>query len=203
MATLDSFLSRLMVWVPSCPRPLADQALRDAAANFCRDTEIVQRTLVLDAQFNVRDYTPTLPSGTKIARVLEAQYRGRPLSGAGEVPTDGAIGVPLSVSSPTSSTLRLYPAPDETETSVFTVRVALEPLRSANTVPDELFDEWAEAIVAGAGAYITSIPDQSFTNPTAAVLLAGTYAAKLSEARAEAGRARVKTSPRVRSQRFA
>lgn len=204
MATLESFLTRLMVWVPSCPRPLADQALRDTAVRFCRDTEIVQTTVTpLDVSAGVSEYVVPLPTGRRISRVLRAQYRGTPLNGVSELPNDGAQAVPDRYTSPTSTSVRLYPAPDETQTSVLFLDLAIEPTRNAETLPDELFDDWVEAIVAGAGAYICSIPDQPFTNPLVAAQLASVYKAKESEAKTEAGRVRVRSNSRVQFNRFA
>lgn len=204
MATLESFLSRLMVWVPSCPRPLADQALRDAAIQFCRDTEAVQRTLTpMDVVSGVRDYAPALPAGTRITRVLAASYRGRPLTGAGSQPNDGALGVPSSISSPSATSVRLYPAPDETETAVLFLDVAIEPTRTATDLPDELFDDWVEGVVALAAFHIASIPDQPFTSPVVAATAGAAYRSKMNEARTEAGRSRVRSSSRVRFNRFA
>ena len=199
MASLDSFMSRLMVWVPSCPQPLAAQSLLDTAIDFCRETGIMRASVgPLSVQYGNADYLPSLPHNTRILRVVSATYRGAPLTPTHEEVLDGAIGTPRQISCPDSSTVRLYPAPDETETSVLRLSVVLVPKAGATLIPDPLYDEWLDAIVAGAAARICAIPDQPFTNPMVAAEATMRYRQQLTRAKAEAAGPRLVTNARVR-----
>ena len=189
-----------MVWVPSCPRPLADQCLLDAAIEFCRDTEVVEyRVGPMNVQAGVGDYTLPIPQFTRPARILSATFQGRALALCEETPLDGATGTPTLLATPTPETVSIYPAPDQTAALALYARVALEPTRDATVLPDELLHTWCEAVVAGAVMRITSIPDQAFSNPVQAAEAAARFRYGKSLATAEAGRQRIQTSAQVRA----
>ena len=99
-------MSRLMVWVPSCPQPLAAQSLLDTAIDFCRETGIMRASVgPLSVQYGNADYLPSLPHDTRILHVVSATYRGAPLTPAPDEVLDGAIGTPRQISCPSATTV--------------------------------------------------------------------------------------------------
>lgn len=197
-------MSRLMVWVPSCPRPLAEQCLKDAAIEFCRETGVLRYDIgPVDVQFGTSDYLLDPSGDVRIVRVLSASYRGAQLAPTAEVPADGAVGTPRQISSPDSSHVRIYPAPDETQTSVLRVTATVTLSPDIAEIPDALYADWLEALVSGAAARISAIPDQPFTNPTVAAEASMRYRQQLTRAQAEAAGPRILSSARVRQRPLA
>lgn len=197
-------MSRLMVWVPSCPQPLAAQSLVDTAIDFCRETGVLRYDIgPLDVQFGVSDYLLDPSGDMRIVRVLSASYRGAQLAPTPAAPADGAVGTPREISSPNSSQVRVYPAPDETQTSVLRVTATVTLSPAITEIPDVLYTDWLEAIVSGAAARISAIPDQPFTNPMVAAGAAMRYQQQLTRAQAEAAGPRILSNARVRQRPLA
>lgn len=199
MASLDLFMSRLMVWVPSCPRPLAEQSLLDTAIDFCRETSVVRYTVgPATVAPGSPSYALPLPAQVRLSRILWATYQGRQLPLVDSTPSDGATGAPSQLASVNRTTVEVYPAPAQIDPLALVVHVAVEPTRSATQLPDELLDDWCDAIVAGAVSRISYIPDQPFTNPTVAIEATMRYRQQLNRAKADAGGPRVVSNSRVR-----
>lgn len=193
-------MSRLMVWVPMCPKPLAEQSLMDAAIDFCQRTEVVRYTIgPINVAASQGTYALPVPQGVRVRRIERAEFAGRTLVMTDTTPNDGLTGTPTYLTSRDASTATLYPAPDTTTAQALTLHVSLEPLRTATEVPDELFADWVETIVAGALYRIASIPDQPFSNPVVAGEAAMRYQYGVSKASSEVSTKRVTSSSRVRS----
>ena len=183
MKTLDAFLSRLLPLVPSCTDPLARQALLDAAIEFCEESHVLQVTSDPQAvTAGVNTYDLDLPSEEDAVCVLKAWYGTTLLSPAPRVHvnsilayTGSAGGVDQPMGPPkwyyeiAPGTICIYPAPDQSAELMFSARVATKPKRTATQLNDMLFDNYIDAIIAGAQARIVAIPGQFFTaNPAKA-----------------------------------
>lgn len=219
MQPIEKFLSRLLVWVPSCPRPLAVQSILDSAIDFCRETQVVQTTVgPMSTVAGVNEYEIELPAGTRVRRVMTAWYGTALLS---LIPQDD-LATPLAFTQSVADVqapqgvpsaayvlngepqkLVVYPVPDTAVQNAITLRVALEPKPTATQLPDELFFDWVEAIVAGALVRVSTVPDQSFTNPTLAADMHSRYRFFISRARNETPIGRVRGDLRVAPKRFA
>ena len=208
---LTDFLSRLIPMVPGCPQPVALQALRDAAIDFCERTMIVRH--VTDP-VTVRPGEPTydidLPSESAVVRVLNVWYGGSrlELAPAQTVTAHGAYVIGGDLGSPTAAyvlepaTVRLFPVPDARQDRALIVQAATKPTRTAKSVAAILFDDWAEAIVGGALARLAVMPGNSFSNPDMAALGASQFLAGVNAAKLEARKGRVVGDVRVIGRTF-
>lgn len=187
MTSIDAFAPLVYAQVIGCPEPLAYQALRWAAAEFCRRTDIVQRIQApLDTAANVEDYAITVPTDMRLARLLGAHWQGAwlPPVPAEQVASDVALrgatigtakvatGSPrwCFLKTPDATSVSLYPVPDTSSVGTITLVASFAPTMAAATFDDLLFNEWSEPIVAGAVGKIKSIQGQPFTaNPAAAL----------------------------------
>lgn len=193
-------MSRLMVWVPSCPKPLAEQSLLDAAIDFCQRTECVRYVAgPVAAVAGQATYTIPLPQDVRVRRIHKAEFLGRDLSLDTSVPSTPNSGEPWALTSPAPGVVTVYPTPDKTVGQALAVHAILEPTRNATLLPDELFHTWCETIIAGAVYRITSIPDQSFSNPMVAADASARYQMGLSRASAESDNSQITTNARVRA----
>lgn len=191
MQSLDMFLPRILPSVPSCPDLLARQALVDAANEFCDETLLVQYTCdPIDSIQGTGAYELDVPAQQVVAAVLKVWYRGTSLSPAAaseidliEAYANGATGATPQQGTPrafyelTPGVIGVYPVPDVTATAVISARVATKPTRSATALEDVLYNDWVEAVSAGALSRITAIPSQGFSSD----LMSQAYALKFNQ----------------------
>lgn len=216
MRTFDQFLPYILPFVPNCPTPTAYQELRNAAIDFCVQTNIIQAvqevpSVSLQSAYTFPAQTEQLP-----CRLMEAYYGARklgisPIDQLGDSPAlvgDTGTGVqtygdPVAafLRSPAASQIAVAPVPKTPmAASYFVFRVALQPTRAATNTADELFDNWVVPVAAGAIARLRAYPGQMFSGD--ATMAMATYQKGISEARVEARKSRVRTGMRVLSGGF-
>jgi len=197
--TIESFLPFVLPSVPGCTDPAAIEAIRTAAIEFCKQTDLVQRVSTYNIVAATQDYTVTVPSDMQLARVLGAAHEGTWLESAppGEVESPTALtgatigdavlasGTPWAwfQKTPTAATISLYPVPDTAVTLGLTIKAAFYPTQSCTVVEDVLFNEYVFTIAAGAIARLMATPGMPFTSQLAPVyekkFRAGTSAGNL------------------------
>lgn len=195
MVPVSRFFSRLLPYVPACPEPLAQQAVVDAAIEFCESTLI--DVVELDPETTVQgiaDYNFTLPPQTNLVTVAKVKLDDAFIA---PVTADVGRGLLLPPGAPAryyvrevdgSISLTLVPPPaDSKELSVV---CAVKPTRNATQLSDKLFNDWADAIVELALYRIMSVPGQPFSNPEMAVLYRRKASTAMSDARWESSRGR-------------
>lgn len=197
--------------VPGCPQPAALQALLDTAIDFCDRTLVVRHTTdPVPVRAGEPTYDVDLPGETAVARILNVWYDGARLELAPAQAVTahdahvagGAVGTPRAAYVIEPATVRVFPVPDLATDGLLTVQVATKPTRRAAQVDDILYDDWAEAIVAGALARLAVVPGTPFSNADLMVLGASQYQAGLNAAKLEARKGRVVGDVRVTGHTF-
>lgn len=187
---------------------MADQALRDSAIAFCEDTMVLRGKLAaFPTVAGTSTYTPSVPAGEQIARVLGVALDGVQIyavaaaDSAFPLNNSGKPRYVSTVSTPAGFDLVLQPVPDD----VYTVdlEVAMRPTRNATTLQDDLLNRWEEAIVCGAVYRLASVRGQPFSDPILAGDAMAKYLRMAQKARIEGQVGRVVASRRVSPVRFA
>jgi len=210
MKSFSAFLPRILPYLPGCSEPLVNQALLNAAIEFCEATNVLRQnldtfdTVVGEVQYDL--YPPT--SQHTISRVMSVSVNGVDLApGMAEVirndlPTQNAMPRGFYTDRTDSLfTLRLSPPPDKVYPVV--VNVALRPTITATQLEDDLFNIWIDPLVNGAIARCMMIPDQPFTNYGMAQQLMKTAESQITNSRIEGNYGLIRGSMRVRSRPFA
>ena len=219
MQSLDVFMSRLLPQVPGCPQPTAQQALLDAAIEFCTETVVLQ--VITDPQRlqpGVGSYDADLPPNTELVRVMHAWCGTRKLDLAQPmrvgtrfayevtVGADSApLGSPTALTVTPSGALSLLPVPDvPTATAeTLTMRVAVRPKITATQVPDELYFVWSDAVVYGALFRLAAMPGQAFSDAAVSEAAFSRFRYYVNRAKTEANRDRVGGGARAYNTPFA
>jgi len=202
--------------VIGCSQPAMEQALVDACIEFCEETRIVNRaTSQFDCKAGVAEYDLDLPRDTTAVVLLEVFYGSSELALVNPdmfvlpLTVFGADGVDLAQrGQPQQAALldpdvmRVYPVPEKTEPKKFTVRVATKPTRAAAQVDDILFENWAEAIVAGAAARLHATPNQPYTSLNDEQRARAVFLNGMNRASVEASRGRIKGSQAIQMRPF-
>lgn len=186
--SLAAFLPLVRAYAPEVPNPVAEQQLRLATREFCKETRCWREVLTVAITANPFTIGPAYST---VVAVQIARFGGVDLTPADltDIPLDQLddIGTPEMLVQIAPDTFRVYPF----EAGDLIVSVYLAPqegpqfgVSGATTlqaeqgmVPDFLFHEHAMAIAHGALAKIRMMPNQPFTDGAAASFHAGEFAA--------------------------
>ena len=214
--TYEQFLDYVMPHVPGATKEMAIQEIRNTVIDFCEKTLILQRdhdpvTVVK----NVQDYDFEPPTGYLVQKVMRAWFKTtsltpltpdqisdpfafrRKIDGENPNKTD-----PHFLLQKDERTFTLYPWPVETVVEAVTMRVALKPTRDSTSVEDVIFEDWVEAIAAGALVRLQMSPAKPYTLPNAAAINQQIYMAKTNEARQRAIRGHVRGNQQIKLRRI-
>lgn len=170
MATaLALFTPYVAPWVPGCPEPLIDDAVRMAAIEFCKRTHILRERIAFNT-VATQDYVTLTPAGGDVARVYRVMIDDTILEPTrrADFDEDGDPGQPLEYYVEPPNTLRLYPVPDAVYAVV--AHVSVNPDRDATTLDDVLYSNWRDVIAAGARSKLMLMGGQPWFKPDAAEL---------------------------------
>ena len=210
MNTLSVFYPRILPYLPGCSEPLVDQVLVSAAIEFSEKSLALRQNLdSFRTVIGIDQYDLDAPTTNHdIDRVMSVAVDGKELSPGlfeairNDLPTANAT--PRGFYTDRTDnvlTLKLSPPPDGRYPVV--VNVNLRPAMTATQLDDDLFNMWAEPIVAMAVARAMQIPDQPFTNFARAQQLLDSAARQTNSARIDGNYGSVRGSMRVRSRPFA
>lgn len=157
-ASWNDFFPHVLPDVPGCPKAIARTAIRDAAIEFCKRTQLW--TAESNATGIVVDephYTYAPETGAQVAATKAVWVSGLRIDPITKAILDTnysgwktTTGTPSRWYGTEPGTIRLYPIPDEAISGGLLVDVALKPSRTATTCPDFLLEDWAEEIAHGA-----------------------------------------------------
>jgi hypothetical protein len=200
--------TNLSAWYPyiephvkGCPIPAIRQALRDAIVEFCEESQYWRQLLPAinvdadDETYLLTEFAP--PAGTLIAEVITAYYNGQKMTAHGPNWLDrnypgwiaAEASAPQNYYLPDPTQIRLVPIPTEALTAGLQIYVALKPTDTGLLVEDYLYQDWREAIAAGALGRLLESPTAPWREPNRAVKLREFFMEKMGEAynRAEYG----------------
>lgn len=210
MKSLDLFMPYILPSVAGCPSAAAEQALREAAFEFCDLTLCVQSVCRVAAVADEDAYPIDSKPQQIPIRLVEAFYGDSKLTSVpiDEVDNASALtgnmdGGDVESGTPVAAFVRtglcevgVYPPPNApVDSKGFVFRVAYAPTRTATSLDDRLYDLWLAYITAGAVARLQEMPGQSFSaDPT---FMRARFLQGVSRARADARRGRIVSSMRV------
>lgn len=207
-----------MPYVPGCPDPVVEQAIRSVCIDFCHSTHLVQTLVTQDVVAGQQDYTVTAPAEQVLSTITGVFFRDDwvPSSSIETVRSGVALrgtvdsipalsGTPMTYfqKTPNGTTVSLYPVPDESVTAGLAVRAAFAPSRTATTVPDYLYQYWLEEISAGVVHRLCSMPGQPYTDAAKAKETYSIYNNAVRAAGIEARTGQVASASRVQPRAFA
>ncbi len=207
MGTIADIVPLVRPFVPQCPEPTIADAILRAARMFCNQTWYVRRNVEFDTVANTGEYTVNDAVDLELIAVKAVQLTGNdrsvaPLSPVplGAVYPGYAPATPLWYQFVPYNTLVLYPTPDTTYEVKATLIV--QPTASTENLPDELINKWADGLAAGALAWLSKIPGQSWTNLNVAQMQDAVFKSAISNAKAEVQRSYLPGALRARPRAF-
>ena len=168
MKPIDDFLPLILPRATGCPEPIAFDAIRQAAIEFCERTRIWRDT----DQFMADEFGDIFaPAQSVVYQIEDARFDGRRLIPIGVQDLNGMYPdcdwttktgeQPQYVTQLHPDTIKVVPS----MSGMVTLTLLLKPTNNAQELPDFIFDQYARTIADGALAEILMIPGQPYTNP--------------------------------------
>lgn len=152
--TWSDLTPRVKPSVRGCPENIIEEALRFAAIDFCRRTEVLKKYFEIDVQRGVSDYYLELEACANPIRIhsvtLDDRYEHRPDPANHWSWCGGCCGFRFSSESPTH--VRVDPITGDDRERALKVTLVVAPTPDSCTLDDFLYTQWAEAITYGARA---------------------------------------------------
>lgn len=216
MSAYTAFLNDVMPDVPGCTLEIATHAIKNSCIEFCEKSLILQRDHdPLTVVAGIVDYDFEPPTGQLVTRIMRAWYKGTELSPLApddiqnsEVYNRLFRGANIDRQDPRyilqkdERTLSLYPIPAETVPNALTMRVAFKPSRTSTTVEDVIYEDYSEAIAAGAKARLMMSPGKPYTNPQLSGAQMEIFRQAINVARQRANRGHVRSDLGVQMRRI-
>lgn len=162
MASWEDFHPRVMPYVMGCPSPMVDQALTDAAREFCVTTKAWQETEEFPAVAGSDPVAFVKPADAEVIQIMRAKVDGRPLRVLNSIqvprPEEEGGTSPRTIYRVSEDQYRILPALTAGQT--VSITLALRPMQSAPGIGDTVFSKHVETISAGARAILQRMPRQ-------------------------------------------
>lgn len=216
MSTAHSaFLDYVLPHVPGCTNEMALQEIKNTIIDFCEKSLILQADHdPVTAIVGQIDYDLEPPKDRLVVRVMKAWYKGQLLEemAPDDIDTPSVYnqqsgyhvhrGDPLQFFQKEARTFSVYPIPNETVKQSITLRVALKPTRSATTIDDLIYEEYAETIGSGAISRLALSPGKPYSNAGLANAHRALFQAGLNVARDRSQNGYVRASRQVKMRRI-
>lgn len=167
MATIQNFYSSVMPAVQGCPTAMVDNAIRHSINEFCEKTMMWRATLpAFDVVANQSVYTLTMPADTALVGPVHVAVNNTALVVLNIDDLDSlypnwrntTASAPLIYFMDNGNALNLVPTPVNDYVAGLKMDVVLKVAETANTLPDWIFDNWAETIAHGALMRLHAMP---------------------------------------------
>lgn len=171
MSSLNDLVQPLFIDVPGAPEELLTLAYREAARRFFTRTLGWREDAAVamsGATTNLYTLTPA-SSDVEVFDTTHVKRNTRPLEKrtAEQLKpfADESTSTPRVYTLTRAGLLQLAPDPGVDDSALLTVRVALRPARDATAIPDDVVDDYTEALQFGALEKLLRAPNQPWTSP--------------------------------------
>lgn len=207
------FFPEVMPYFPGIPEPLAINAVRNAAIEFCDKTDWLFYTPILQdliAGEDEYDLTLDVPTDTTVARVQAVWCNDLPVLPKSEDDLRRLYGLdwrkqtgrPVYYTQYTNNTLVLAPTPSVSSSQALAMTLVLRPTRDSTTCDDSLHDRWVETIAYGARMRLHEAAGHAYENPQLAEKYRVLFKNGINQAIVERTRGLARTNLRVRAPRL-
>lgn len=202
MKPIDDLLPLILPRAPGCPEPIALDAIRQAAIEFCERTKLWRDT----DQFYADEFGDIMaPAQSVIHHIEEARFDGHRLEPIAVQELNARYpdydwktqtgDQPKFVTQLHPDTVKIVPA----WTGYLELTLLLKPSNDAQEIPNFIIDQYARTIADGALAEILMIPGAPYTNPQGGAMYSQRFQQRLDALQAMSikgqQRAPIRTTP--------
>jgi hypothetical protein len=213
MATVaySVFYPYLIPLVPHVADPVAEQAIRDACIEFCKESLIWQEQMdPISSAKGEGAYELDVPTNTNLTHVIDLYYKEARLKKksvseiAAKYSRDWMLheGAPVVFTMLNPNEVTLVPKPDVSVANALTGLLAFTPTRKSTTVIDYVYEDYAEEIARGAAAKLMLIPNQQWSDQKTALGYRKQFLSDCANARAHVNAGQVRAPISVHLRRY-
>jgi hypothetical protein len=174
MARFADYTRFAASYCPNLPAIVFSRAMLSAAREYFTRTQAWIETVSVDLVPGENSYViPNLSSTAMVSTVSKVLLGDKFLTAVEREYTDIREGTPEYFSNPTKSTITVYPIPKEVGTLQITVN--LKPSINTTELPDALFDEHFEGLIAGCIFHIKQMPGTDWHDPQSAIYFSNEF----------------------------
>ena len=171
---LDDCLEYVMPEVPGCPRTLVKREVREAAISLCQSSGIWREEMIkLGILEGIAIYEVDIPRDSKLVQVLSVRISDRNVIAKTSDWLDkhdstdwrDLEGAARYYMMSTPVEMLLNRKPKESVEAALTATLSLKPSRSADTIPEFLYEDWINVIASGAKSKLMMIPNKTWSAP--------------------------------------
>ncbi len=199
MALLSTLYPRVLPYVPGCPDPMLDQEINLAAAEFLRDSRAwVEWLDAITVSGSTREYDLDLPTGSAVVDLYRATCNGSPIGILSFLSQEKnpATSENASLGIVTGDKVTITLTRSLAAGSRLEIQAALMPSPAAQTLPDAILAQHADAISSLARYRLMRVPG-ALHNPEGAARAFGEYQGHLGKATIRAFRGNAPSVPRA------
>jgi hypothetical protein len=200
----EDFLKEVMPDVMGCPIRVAENAIRNAAIDFCNESRAWRDDCAdVPTVQGTAEYTLVPPTDGEVVAVYYAKFSDSniPLSTIPEQHIKRGRQNPIQQKpkwfhAPTPGVIELFWTPDEIHT--LSVKAILKPTKSSTNGPDFLYNDWLEVIAHGAKARLVMMSGREWFMPKMYTYYKKEFIKGWTDARIRDSKSNVQSSTRLR-----
>jgi hypothetical protein len=206
--TFDAWFDEVLPDVPGVTQPVAKNAIRNAAIEFCDRSNVwvVDHDLMASIA-NVGAYQFEPPNGAVVAAVKDSWFNGMPLTPrtAGQLADEfidwtAKVGTPVYYLQENTEELILVPMPSAALANAIKAKVALKPSRASTGIERWIFEKYLEEITHGAKGKLFSMQKKPWSDANLAIFHLGQFDDGIHKARLDATKGHTNAPLRTRAQ---
>lgn len=201
MPRYSTLIEDIRPWLPECPDRSIEQYGRRAVIQFCTRSRFWRETVTIPLTSEVEYDIPTIRPEGRPDQVLKCQFRSDPAGNGSGKSLDlrhvsfKEVRIPHETSSTgdptdfgidrTGARIRVWPTPNVanlTNPRLILYVVAI-PTQTSRQFPDDIWQEWRDAITDGALWMLLRMPNKPWSNLKAAQLHRAEFFRQINDAR--------------------
>lgn len=205
MAALSDFNQLVKIFLPGCPEPTIEFAVRRAARRFCSLSWFARRSIEVTLVEGQAVYSLS-PSSTdeEVVGVHAVEYNEQPLDPTKPELVETVSGTPKCWYFEPARSLTLNPYPDANVAGdTINVRIAVQPTLTTDVISDNTVREYQQCIADGAIAWLLAVPKQPWSDGNMAQAMERKFLAQVMRAKESSLRGHMPWGTTVRRPVFA
>jgi len=185
MAALSSLYSSVRLYAQQCPDATIDKYLIEAVREFCRQSLYYQATQISNVVSGQSVYTLSPSTGEEVHAIAGLEVDGVTYKSLDQSDIGRNDYTITGYQFEPPNYLNISPVPTANITNGLEIRLVLLPSESTTTIPDSVYRNYKEIIVAGALAYILSQQNEAWSNPELAQFMLQRFEVGFKQAKGE------------------
>jgi hypothetical protein len=208
----SKFLPLVLQYVPDASDFIAENAIKQAAIEFCEKTLVWQINIpAMDVVNGQNSYPVQTPADTKFVVPVQAYFNTNLLIPKGpdelaEIYRMGDYqqiqGAPQYITRMIKPEVMLVPTPYVTQPAILYVKAAIAPTRDSSEIDSEIYEQYAEAIAWGARGRLLAQPRQDYSDKAGAIEALKMFRYEINRVRMQVTKGLTRGSPRIEFQRW-